>query len=629
MGMDYSLVQRIIDGLGKILDTKPGSPDEGTYVTEQQLADWIKGQTVVPAYYYNGVMYSDALHTTPITGQAGALYIDQDNNVLYRWDGAAWDAMSDNQLRQDILDGTVVAKKAECDEDGNNIKATYATKVEMQAADTNLNDAIAQHEARIENLEEAHGSYHEVDVKSVYTIPTGKGSNWLIDGLRGVSRADNQMIPDAEIHQQVTSTDTSWHFTSPDNYNLPLISGHRYLFILKGTGMPTWGLRENGGSQLQPSATPNAFFDCTETGMYGLRYKGDGASTYDCYVYFKDVTVYFNGTIPTDADTISKIQTNYPWLLTPSDYGTSAVNTVYEWVVSIGVNIWDEETQVGNIDFDNAGNDITDSTRLRSGFIPCLPSTTYYCKCSITDIRFGFYDMNENYLGSATKIDNVGNTSFTTPSGAYFMRFRLASSYGVTYKHDIQLCLNSYADKTTYHPYFKRTLTFPSPVSLKSAGAVADTMEPCVEVKVGNDWVDKRRQTQRIDSVTIGSLTWSDSSYFDGCFEASINGFLANYGSVLCAYYLMVTSGSAFVDKTIYCRNNGTSIYVKDSAYNSASAFKTAMSDVPIFYEKATPVETLSDPILDNLIATEAGGTIESILTTPVDDSMTLGYINL
>ena len=41
-----------------------------------------------------------------------------------------------------ILDGTSVAEKAKCDEDGNNIKTTYATKTEMTTADNNLQAQI-------------------------------------------------------------------------------------------------------------------------------------------------------------------------------------------------------------------------------------------------------------------------------------------------------------------------------------------------------------------------------------------------------------------------------------------------------------------------------------------------------
>jgi len=138
MGMNYATTQRIIDGTGMILDTTPGSPDSGSYVTEQQFADWIKGQTVVMGYLYNGVFYSDAGHTSPLIGKDTAIYIDKTgpNDAIYRWNGAAYVALTEEAQVQAVItalqNGTLVPAKATGDEDGNNIKATYATKTELQ-----------------------------------------------------------------------------------------------------------------------------------------------------------------------------------------------------------------------------------------------------------------------------------------------------------------------------------------------------------------------------------------------------------------------------------------------------------------------------------------------------------------
>ena len=98
MGMDYSLQQRIIDGTGKILDTKPSNPDEGTWVTEAQLRDWIRNCTVVKGYYYVNKFYSDISHTAQIVPDTSSLYIDlHTGQGLYRWDGAAYVSLT-NQI---------------------------------------------------------------------------------------------------------------------------------------------------------------------------------------------------------------------------------------------------------------------------------------------------------------------------------------------------------------------------------------------------------------------------------------------------------------------------------------------------------------------------------------------------
>jgi hypothetical protein len=110
--------------------------------------------------------------------------------------------------------------------------------------------------------------------------------------------------------------------------------------------------------------------------------------------------------------------------------------------------------------------------------------------------------------------------------------------------------------------------------------------------------------------------------------KAYANNVIPN---LLCADYLPVT----YLD-TFRCVNGCGSteglLSVYDSAHDniSRSEFSAFMAGKTITFELATPSpDTYVDPILDNLIKTEAGGTIESILTNPVDDSMTLGYINL
>jgi hypothetical protein len=159
-------------------------------------------------------------------------------------------------------------------------------------------------------------------------------------------------------------------------------------------------------------------------------------------------------------------------------------------------------------------------------------------------------------------------------------------------------------------------------------------MEPCVEVKVGDDWVYKRRDTQRIDSVDMGTPNWILDS---GVFYARLDDMKEGYECLQSIYsnlgvqtwaYMTGTAG----DKTFASAPSGSAypyVMIKDSTFADAPSLKTYLTGKPMYYPKATPTVTLSDPILDNLIATEAGGTIESILTNPVDDSMTLGYINL
>ena len=122
---------------------------------------------------------------------------------------------------------------------------------------------------------------------------------------------------------------------------------------------------------------------------------------------------------------------------------TSAHNTV-------GFNAWDEEWEVGSIDSDTGLPVAYDSTIRCKNFIKCVPNTMYYAKTAGVAMPLFFYDANKNYLSRATKTNNT----FTTPADACFIKFRMATDYGTTYKNDI--CINLHWDGERdgeYEPY--------------------------------------------------------------------------------------------------------------------------------------------------------------------------------
>jgi len=668
MGMDYSLVQRIIDGLGKILDTKPGSPDEGTYVTEQQLADWIKGQTVVPAYYYNGVMYSDALHTTPITGQAGALYIDQDNNVLYRWDGAAWDAMSDNQLRQDILDGTVVAKKAECDEDGNNIKATYATKVEMQAADANLNDACSALDKRVTNLELKTGDQFEVDYPSdtygMDGVPSNVEPYVEVEALRGVTRADNQQMPIAPSFSRSSNGIT---FVSDGNgkYSISGLAsansetrvtdalvfpkGHRFLIattkpmsydtariIIWVNNSQSAGVYY-GGQWAGASDTAKLFtIDDSwnnETIWFNVP-NGNNPSISDLQIIIRDLTQYFSSDPSVDVSTltISDIQSNYPELLVPSDYDAgSIVDTTYSAVKSVGRNLFDRASATVGKYYDSTGNLYDNSNLGISDYMPVTPSVSYFLKsvAVVDQFQLHWFDRNKNWIGR--NFGSVSNTSMDAPSGASYVRVNFQLS-------DSQVCFNkSDSLDGTYTPHMTDTLTLPESVTLKGAGAVADTDELNVEVLVDGVKVNKRRKTVRIKEADLGQCRWTYNYSYSTIETESLTSISTayNWSALICAKYTVVNSNTPYVDmpdKSCKRHSSAAILVIKDSDITDSDIvnYKIAkLLGTKLAYETATYSVTLLDPILDPFIQVEGGGTIKPVQSQSpeVDSAMTVEYM--
>lgn len=59
---------------------------------------------VIEAYYYNGTMYADAAHQTPITGETGKIYVDitpGEDNKVYRYSGSGYIRIASG----DIMEG--------------------------------------------------------------------------------------------------------------------------------------------------------------------------------------------------------------------------------------------------------------------------------------------------------------------------------------------------------------------------------------------------------------------------------------------------------------------------------------------------------------------------------------------
>ena len=130
---------------------------------------------------------------------------------------------------------------------------------------------------------------------------------------------------------------------------------------------------------------------------------------------------------------------------TASDYESYAGETIPVWMG--GVNTWDEQWEVGGYN-NTTGEPYANTDRIRSkanDYIRITPSTTYYFKSTATAYMF-FYKEDKTFI----RYDEVTkDTTFTTPSNAYYMRFRMAAGYGTTYGNDISI--NYPATETGYN----------------------------------------------------------------------------------------------------------------------------------------------------------------------------------
>ena len=118
-----------------------------------------------------------------------------------------------------------------------------------------------------------------------------------------------------------------------------------------------------------------------------------------------------------------------------------------------GVNKWDGDNELGSIN-STTGENNTDGTRSRSGFIPALPESEYRIfAVDRIPMTFGFYfyRSDKTYISYVSK---AKGSTFITPSDTYFMRFVIGGSQNPITSIDAnEISINYPSSVTTYVPY--------------------------------------------------------------------------------------------------------------------------------------------------------------------------------
>ena len=590
--MDYSLIHRTPDGNGKILVTTPGSPDKGSWETEAELKT----------------------------------YVNQDVNT----------AINTLNTRVTNIEETLMGE--------NEITVQYPSDSTYTSLMPNRVPARALKFAEVPRFRGKSRAWNQLAPK------IQSGSVWSAYFFDSVSETNDKIAGTVSTK----NISASFYITDSDG-GIPMISGHKYLvaFYLT-TSEATISCRVNymdSKWSSDISVPANAKTLCAVVvdassigsnkyfGIYPNRSAGLEVGTTVTFEnpFVRDLTLIFPDWSASDITTanIPLMVQQVPDLLKCNAYGAgSLVDTEVSGVKSVGVNIWDEEWELGEIN-NTTGQNASGLDRIRSkNYIPVHGSTAYHFKAPSGNWYIYEYDADNNFIG----VNNgytPADSSFTTSINCAYIRFRPAFASGTSYNHDIQICLNSYPDKTTYHPYKTDTLSLPETVTLRSAGSVADTDELNVEVVVDGVKVNKRRQTVRVELGNLGDYNWT---YIDayGIFYADDDiGALKTTGiTCCCASYLAVenvsTSASAGSnpDKSI-CLMSSTSganrVYLRDSSKTGAdlvNGHASWLENEEFTYAIATESVTLLEPIIENFIEVQGGGTVETIQTqTPVIDN--------
>ena len=294
--------------------------------------------------------------------------------------------------------------------------------------------------------------------------------------------------------------------------------------------------------------------------------------------------------------------------LFPASYYPYNAGTIYDLPPTsfevVGFNKWDENVRLGSYN-NSSGQYVASYTdRLCStNMTKVMPNTTYYFKTTsgIVSGNALYYDSNGNFISSDT---SIGNNTFTTPPNCYYINIALGGSYGTTYNNDV--CINiSQTDASkplhngVYQAYQKTTLDTSFTSDYKYVNSSCYDYSENVYV----DGVMKRKDNTVVDSISLASLIWTESG---GVYSATVSGMKSN-GAILCDKYEVSVSGTTI------------------SITTSSSPTGT------LYYEKATPTETINDTPIPNF-PVEDGTTITAItpqteLVNAIDVPNTIAYM--
>lgn len=187
--------------------------------------------------------------------------------------------------------------------------------------------------------------------------------------------------------------------------------------------------------------------------------------------------------------------------------GFSTVN-----VTRTGINIWDEETELGSIS-SSTGENTESTTSIRSVNYIRIVTGESYCliKPSGTGTMYVmYYDGAKSYLSFESIGGSATITVLTIPATAEYIRLRFHYDYGITYNNDISI--NYPSTDTSYHAYEGTTY----PISLGSTyyGGTLNV-------------------TTGVLTVTHGILDLDDATFGISSNRAFINNFNTTYGAEL------------------------------------------------------------------------------------------------
>lgn len=655
--MDYSLIHHSPDGTGMFLVTLPGTPDRGSYMTEQEFKEWIVssiGGGIVP----KGDILSSNLPPADASNK-GWQYYCTDINKYAVSDGTAWIYFSNSPIVQtpDATDTGHALSNAVVTQCCNEVKANVQnnsqriTNIENALSGTVIQEHIDSTQKNVKTILSADELLPWAILKRV-GARTERLNQLVKNG--NLAQGTSNIMPYNPNYIQVSVSDgVLTHTILPNGATYPYEVGvnliclepknryHKFLYVYKAKPSLAVPIRcELGGGATTISDTLVAnewnfvakiatAFDQYGTAMLLYPYTTPTSMT----VQYKDVVLrdltdlFGSGYEPT----VETIMSDYPWLLQYSDVSIgSLLDLPPTSFLCRGTNQWDEQWKhwVWNTDGThyNAPSFITSENKIR-----VIPNQKYYFLYPNTGHNMVIYvwDRDGNILVSG----GIG-TDWTMPATAYEMVIML-DGYSTDYNNDIMVCLYSVTDKT-HKPANHRTID-------TSFMAGKKYVNPSCHDYAENVYVNgilKRKMQTRVGMIELdGSPDESYSAWSYERYIFSVAGFISPATNVVSNIRCnrLTTVAKDFVEQGNYqisgvdSNGHGMMIHIT-SAITDVSALRTWLSQNPlkIYFELATlPDPTYGDPIPN--FPCEDGSTImantpQTEIVNAIDVPSTIGY---
>ena len=272
-----------------------------------------------------------------------------------------------------------------------------------------------------------------------------------------------------------------------------------------------------------------------------------------------------------------------------------------------GYNLWDEQWELGTYNQDTGEKEASSSSIRSTNAISVNPEKTYYITAvgepSTTRMMILYYSKTEFIKALAVSV----NAGFDIPTNCYYIRFRMQSAYGTTYKHNITINVYNSNINGNYYPYKNLTLPISTALPLKGSTKTID---------LGSiDWL---YQSEGVEGDPASFPRFSSYSYKPS--DAYVPSIEFGVAMSSCSSRYTPAVDPVFggnTDRTI-CLGLSKVIFIVDHDYTDAAEFKAAVTGITLTYPSYCDEIDLADGVA--ITRLDSNG---DVLATPVTTPLT------